>query len=692
MATSQVQTQPNPQGKAVGMSADVNMGSTDAPSGIQKVDSDNQVLGQKRGLDEDVVMKVIKKRKVHGPVQPKNAVCKLNELSPGLHYEFMEQTGPVHSPVFEARITMNNQVFVGVGRSKRLAKHSAAEAALNSFVQFVNMSEAHNILHKPTPPYVTMDFTSDDPIGTSLFKKDTNLSSLLKENLSAGDANVGPFLPGPAKQQSDIAHKSPVMILNEYHPGLKYEMIDERGEPHAMTFTVKVVINDTAYEGFGSSKKAAKAAAARSALIALYSISIDLVPTTPANDGERNGAGPTVLYSKLPQLLTDNIARLVTEHFNAVTNSAPNHGRRKVLAGIVMTRGSDFSTASVVALATGTKCINGEHISVYGASVNDCHAEVVVRRAFLDYLYRELEKHLESDSASESIFVADKLKGGFIFRDVLTKFHLYINTAPCGDARIFSPHETASSFGPGTAAFDRHPNRKARGQLRTKIESGEGTIPVKPEESTQTWDGVLQGQRLLTMSCSDKIARWNVLGLQGALLNHFLSPIYLESIVVGSLFHPQHMFRAICGRLADSIQALPPPFTLNKPLLNVTSSSEQRQPSKTPHFSLAWSKGWSNYEIINCTTGKTEQGHTARIAKCCFFNRFLRLYGHIPALVAANQGPPPSRYIDAKMAAANYQLAKNQLFKAFVSADLGSWVEKPVEQNQFEPLQPLYNL
>lgn len=62
---------------------------------------------------------------------------------------------------------------------------------------------------------------------------------------------------------------------------------------------------------------------------------------------------------------------------------------------------------------------------------------------------------------------------------------MYINTAPCGDARIFSPHETAEML-------DKHPNRCSRGLLRTKIESGEGTIPVKKELMVQTWDGIIQ--------------------------------------------------------------------------------------------------------------------------------------------------------------------------------------------------------
>ena len=40
------------------------------------------------------------------------------------------------------------------------------------------------------------------------------------------------------------------------------------------------------------------------------------------------------------------------------------------------------------------------------------------------------------------------------------------------------------------------------------------------------------------MSCSDKIASWSVLGLQGALLSDLFEPIYLDHIVIGGALEP----------------------------------------------------------------------------------------------------------------------------------------------------------
>jgi len=62
--------------------------------------------------------------------------------------------------------------------------------------------------------------------------------------------------------------------------------------------------------------------------------------------------------------------------------------------------------------------------------------------------------------------------------------------------------------------------------------AGEGSIPVE-HNKFQTWIGLQFGNRLRTMCCSDKILKWNVIGLQGALLSHLIEPIYLSSISIG---------------------------------------------------------------------------------------------------------------------------------------------------------------
>ena len=57
---------------------------------------------------------------------------------------------------------------------------------------------------------------------------------------------------------------------------------------------------------------------------------------------------------------------------------------------------------------------------------------------------------------------------------------------------------------------------------------------------------------LHSLSCSDKIARWQCLGLQGTLLLRWLtSPLYLQTVVVGRKFGRKRCERALCCRLQD---------------------------------------------------------------------------------------------------------------------------------------------
>ena len=90
---------------------------------------------------------------------------------------------------------------------------------------------------------------------------------------------------------------------------------------------------------------------------------------------------------------------------------------------------------------------------------------------------------------------------------------------------------------PNTAARGRD-NYARLGALRTK--------PGRADSPTTS-----------CMSCSDKIARWNVLGIQGALGSWFLEPIYLSAVVIGEV--PEDMResvredceRAFWARLGD---------------------------------------------------------------------------------------------------------------------------------------------
>ncbi|XP_038819194.1 double-stranded RNA-specific editase B2-like [Salvelinus namaycush] len=671
-------------------------------------------------------------------VTKKNALVHLNELRPGLQYEIVSQTGPVHAPVFAVGVEVNGLRFEGRGPTKKKAKMRAAELALRSFIQFPNAHQAHitmgnlNFINTTAPT----DFTSDqaDLVPDTLFKefqpeaqedqifiyrtvkKGQELLSSICNHGRLVRLTLDLMSSDNQKRQrigsAIVGELRPVALLNELMPGLRYVCLTERkkGRP-IRSFVMAVRVDGRVFEGCGRSKRLAKAEAAASALQDLFNISL----------GPERSISNTASWAKsaqLSQCFAEYIFHLVREKHSELADccctTSQSHRRHKVLAGIVMTRGFDLRRAQVVSLGTGTKCISGECVSDQGWAVNDCHAEVTTRRAFLRFLYAQLELFLcnRPGSLEQSIFVRDK-ESVYRLRDGIL-FHMYVSSSPCGDARLNCPYEITATHQSGYRFV-----RKLRCHLRMKMEGGEGTLPVSVLRANQKWDRGLPREPPVTMSCTDKIARWNILGLQGSLLSHLVEPVYLHSLTVGSLCHTGHLGRTMARRMGH-IAPLPSSYRRNKLLLGCLSSSEGRQPGKSPSFSVNWSAGDGELEVVDVSTGRKDSGTPSRLCKRSFFTRWERLHHQLSSpggvldveeslfLMSDSTTTLSARsvegrvsprsddtcrktmeeamktYCGAKMAAGAYQRARQKFVVSLQEAGLGIWNRKPPEQEHFQ--------
>ncbi|ESO10942.1 hypothetical protein HELRODRAFT_167455 [Helobdella robusta] len=579
----------------------------------------------------------------------KNPIMVLNEIQPGLPYTLISQEGPSHDPIFTMQLIFKNQVFIGKANNKKLAKANVAQIALNYYREHATLfHNANNSFNSSANDSYQQSFNNDD-------SKPCNNKLNMRKN------NEFDKLTTQEKQTN------PLFLLNKYDPEATYVMKSESGTGPGKMFEFEVISKGQAFKGIGSSKRLSKSRAAVLALKSLFNVNLLIV------NNQESGEQASVddMAHEEPTYNPDLFMKLVQEKFKSLTGSSV-YSKQKVLAGFIMTKDNN-SNPKLVSLASGTKCINGEFISNNGRAINDCHAEILARRGLKNFLFQQLNLFFSCETDNDDVIFDVHSSGFGCVLKPSVKFHLYVSTSTCGDARIFSPHEQKKSLeesaDEATSSWvpaQSQAKKLARGILRTKIESGEGTIPVTSHESgVQSWDGILQGERLLIMSCSDKVARWNVLGCQGSLLSHFVLPIYLTSITFGSLFNREHSSRALYDRLT-SIGALPEGFQLKKPILGTICNPEQRRPIKAPNFAVVWYAGLTEpMEVINTNTGKLQNtSEHSSVSKLALFEKFLAIRNRFNGAPDSALFSKDLTYAQAKEEAKEYQLAKKELYSS----------------------------
>jgi len=272
---------------------------------------------------------------------------------------------------------------------------------------------------------------------------------------------------------------------------------------------------------------------------------------------------------------------------------------------------------------------------------------------------------------------------------------MFVSGSPCGDASVVAD-DAGATLRTGAKLAGDVPLPCGAWREAGGAAQAEGAARRKPG----------RGEATLSMSCSDKIARWGALGVQGALLARFMAaPLRLASLTVATATSDAHLAaatRALASRLGAPALALagcawelraPRLFAAPLPAGALHLSPPCAGAKASPcGFSINWALDAGAAEVLLGVTGRRSGATRAdlacaspkwrsRLCRAALLQRFLHL--------AARAGAQPPAALEQltydalkRSAPDGYAAARAALLAP--PSPLAAWIPKPQGEQDFK--------